>query len=156
MQHYDKNNGPNKDFWCFLGVPRHMLGYFLKGIYIHFCLILSILSFYFLILCNKCCCHTENIKDSGNHRPRMYWFLILSINLFCFYWRSLLHLTRIISALLLLKNCSKPLEAGFLHSQYKVLGPWSCVVLLLNQEYWRAGQGTRPFERRDLFKNSSI
>lgn len=81
------------------------------------------------------------------------WFFVC---LFCFYWRWLLHLTRIICALLLLKNCSKPLEAGFLHSQYKVLGPGSCVVLLLNQEYWRDGQGTRPFERRDLFKNSSI
>jgi hypothetical protein len=81
MQHHEKNNGPKQNFGCFLGVPRHMLGYFLKGIHIHFCLILSLLSFYFLILCNMCCCHTENIKHCGNCRPRIYWFLILSVDL---------------------------------------------------------------------------
>jgi len=66
--------------------------------------------------CVTCCCHTENIKHCGNRRPRIYSFLILSVNLFCFYCRWLLHLTRIISALLSRKNCRKPLEAGSLHS----------------------------------------
>ena len=135
MQHYEKHNGPKQNFWCFLGVTRHMLGYFLKGIHIHFCLIRSLLSFYFVILWNICCCHTESIKHCGNCRPKICWFLILSVNLFCFYCRWLLHLTRIISALLSLKNCRKPLEAGSLPSQYRVLVPSSWVVSLLNQEY---------------------